>query len=240
MLGDNLYLVILLAGVGIMALVVNHVVTSREQMSEAKRERLNWLSTQAEHTLHALAILKEAGCRQDIVDKLNQHAMALIEEISLLAPDSELMTDISQLKESSDRSRPDKTRFSSDRAVKRAQIYINYAEKLIVEMAKAGKMTGQLARTYQQELYWLNVSLVADAHQVQANRLLEAGDKHTALTHLRHAKAVLVRASVPQRQKQSRLDELQTLIDQIQPKRTWGAGALAESLDEYLNEQNSN
>ncbi|WP_417534116.1 DNA topoisomerase I [Marinobacterium stanieri] len=238
MLGDNLYLVIMLAGVGILALAVNYVITSREQMSEAKRDRLTWLSTQAEHTLHALAILKEAGCRQDIVDKLNQHAMALIEEISLLAPESELMTEVSQLKESSDRSRPDKARFNSDRAVKRAQIYINFAEKLIIQMAKGGKMTGQLARTYQQELYWLNVSLVADAHQNQANNLLEAGDKQTALTHLRHAKAVLVRATAPQRQKQPRLDELQAQIDKLQPKRTWGGGALAESLDDYLNEQN--
>ncbi|MBA4501921.1 DNA topoisomerase I [Marinobacterium marinum] len=236
MLGDNLYLVILLAGVGILALVVNYILTTREQQSEARRERLNWLQTQAEHTLSALAILKETGCRQDIVDKLNQHAMALIEEISLLAPDSELMTQVGDLKETSDRSRPDRTRFNSDRAVKRAQIYINFAEKLIIQMAKAGKMTGQLARTYQQELYWLNVSLVADAHQHQATRLMDMGDKHTALSHLKHAKAVLVRAGVPQRQKQPKLDELQVSIDRIQPKRDWGAGALADSLDDYLND----
>lgn len=236
MLGDNLYLVILIATVGILALVVNYIITTRERDSEARRERLDWLKTQAEHTLHALAILKEGGCRQDIIDKLNQHAMALIEEINLLAPDSELMGQISALKETSDRSRQDRSRFNSDRAVKRAQIYINFAEKLIVQMAKAGKMTGQLARTYQQELYWLNVSLVADAHQHQAQRLLEAGDQHTALSHLRHAKAVLVRATVPQRQKQPKLDELQAAIDRIQPKRNWGAGALAESLDDYLNE----
>ncbi|MBV0931949.1 DNA topoisomerase I [Marinobacterium weihaiense] len=237
MLGDNLYLVLLIAGVGILALVVNYVVTTREQESEARRERLDWLQTQAEHTLNALAVLKETGCRQDIVDKLNQHAMALIEEISLLAPDSELMTQVSDLKETSDRTRPDKTRLNSDRAVKRAQIYINFAEKLLIQMAKAGKMTGQLARTYQEELYWLNVSLVADAHRHQATRLLEMGDKHTALTHLKHAKAVLVRATAPQRQKKPKLDEIQASIDGIQPRRNYGAGALAESLDDYLNEQ---
>ncbi|MBR9828572.1 MAG: DNA topoisomerase I [Oceanospirillales bacterium] len=236
MLGDNLYLVIMIAGVGILALVVNYVVTSREQESEARKERLSWLKTQAEHTLNALSVLKESGCRQDIIDKLNQHAMALIEEISLLAPDSELMTQISELKETSDRTKVDKSRFNSDRAVKRAQIYINFAEKLIVQMAKAGKMTGQLARTYQQELYWLNVSLVADAHQHQANRLSEMGDKHTALTHLKHAKAVLVRATAPQRQKQPKLDEIQASIERIQPKRNFGSGALAESLDDYLND----
>ncbi|PSL14870.1 hypothetical protein CLV44_10646 [Marinobacterium halophilum] len=236
MLGDNLYLVIMIAGVGILALVVNYVVTSREQESEARKERLGWLKTQAEHTLNALSVLKESGCRQDIIDKLNQHAMALIEEISLLAPDSELMTQISELKETSDRTKVDKSRFNSDRAVKRAQIYINFAEKLIVQMAKAGKMTGQLARTYQQELYWLNVSLVADAHQHQANRLSEMGDKHTALTHLKHAKAVLVRATAPQRQKQPKLDEIQASIERIQPKRNFGSGALAESLDDYLND----
>lgn len=237
MLGDNLYLVLMIAGVGILALVVNHVVITREQESSARRERLDWLQTQAEHTLNSLSVLKESSCRQDIVDKLNQHAMALIEEISLLAPDSELMTRISDLKETSDRSRPDKARFNSDRAVKRAQIYINFAEKLIIQLAKAGKMTGQLARTYQQELYWLNVSLVADAHHHQASRLLEMGDKHTALTHLKHAKAVLVRATAPQRQKQAKLNEIQTTIDNLQPKRNFGAGALAESLDDYLNEK---
>jgi hypothetical protein len=237
MLGDNLYLVILIAGVGILALVVNHLVTTREQEAEARRERLSWLQTQAEHTLNALAILKEAGCRQDIIDKLNQHAMALIEEISLLAPDSELMSEISRLKETSDRSKPDKTRFNSDRAVKRAQIYINFAEKLILQMAQAGKMTSQLARTYQMELYWLNVSLVVDAHHYQAKRLLESGDTPAALSHLKHAKAVLVAATVAQRQKQPRLDELQAEIDKIRPKRDWGAGALAESLDDYLNEK---
>jgi len=237
MLGDNLYLVILIAGVGILALAINHVLTSREQRAEARRERLSWLQTQAEHTLHALAILREAGCRQDIIDKLNQHAMALIEEISLLAPDSELMNEISQLKERSDRSRPDKSGFNSDRAIKRAQIYINFAEKLILQMAKGGKMTAQLARTYQAELYWLNVSLVADAHRQQASRLLESGDKLAALSHLKHAKAVLVRATVPQPQKQPHLDSLQAEIDRIQPRRNWDSSALAESLDDYLNEE---
>lgn len=237
MLGDNLYLVILIAGVGILALAINHVLTSREQQAEARRERLSWLQTQAEHTLHALAILREAGCRQDIIDKLNQHAMALIEEISLLAPDSELMNEISQLKERSDRSRPDKSGFNSDRAIKRAQIYINFAEKLILQMAKGGKMTAQLARTYQAELYWLNVSLVADAHRQQATRLLESGDKLAALSHLKHAKAVLVRATVPQPQKQPHLDSLQAEIDSIQPRRNWDSSALAESLDDYLNDE---
>lgn|SRR5690554_4117612 len=235
--GDNLYLLILIAGVGILALAINHVLTSREQQAQARRERLNWLQTQAEHTLHALAILREAGCRQDIVDKLNQHAMALIEEISLLAPDSELMNEISQLKESSDRSRPDKSGFNSDRAIKRAQIYINFAEKLILQMAKGGKMTAQLARTYQAELYWLNVSLVVDAHRQQATRLLESGDKPAALSHLKHAKAVLVRATVPQPQKQPYLDSLQAEIDSIQPRRNRDSSALAESLDEYLSEE---
>lgn len=237
MLGDNLYLVILIAGVGMLALGINHVLTSREQQAQARRERLSWLQTQAEHTLHALAILREAGCRQDIVDKLNQHAMALIEEISLLAPESELMNEITQLKESSDRRREDRSGFNSDRAIKRAQIYINFAEKLILQMAKGGKMTSQLARTYQSELYWLNVSLVADAHRQQASRLLASGDRMEALSHLKHAKAVLVRATVPQQQKQPHLDSIQAEIDKIQPRRSRDSNALAESLDEYLNEE---
>ncbi|MBS98580.1 MAG: DNA topoisomerase I [Oceanospirillaceae bacterium] len=237
MLSDNLIYVLLIAGVGLAALAVNYVVTTREAHNKFRSERLKWLRQQSEHTLNALAILKEVGCRADIVDKLNQHAMSLIEEISALAPDSDLMAEIARNKESTDRIQKRNQGLESDRAVRRAQIYLNYAEKLLLEMGNKGRLTPQLARSYQQELYWLNVSMVTEAHMTQAERLLKSGEKHGALAHYKHAKAVLVRATVPQQQKKPLQDRLQAEIDKLQPRRDYGAGALADSIDDYLGGQ---
>lgn len=237
MLSDNLLYLLLIAALGLGALVINHLLTTREQMRESRGKRLKWLKEQAEHTLNSLAILKEINCRTDIIDRLNQHALALIEEIAVLAPDSELMTEISKVKDSTDRTRPRQDAPKSDREVKKAQIYITFAEKLIIDMADKGKMTAHLARAYQQELYWLNICMVADAHNYQAQQLIEGKDSIGALSHLKHAKALLLKAMVPQRQKQERLRQVQSLIDQIQPKRDYGPGRLAESVDAYLSDQ---
>lgn len=236
MLRDNLVFIILIAVVGVAALLINYFINLRENQQESRSSRLRWLKEQAEHTLNALAILKEADCREDITDKLNQHALALIEEIGVLAPDSELMTDVSRMKETSDRARPTQGAFDSDRAVKRAQIYITFAEKLLIDMANRGKMTPQLAINYQQDLYWLNLSLVADAHLAHSAKLEQGGDKIGALSHLKHAKAILVRAKVTQRQKQPKLDQVQAIIDRIQPPKDFGPGKLAAALDDYLKE----
>jgi len=235
MLSDNLMYVVLIALVGLAALGANYVITSREAHNKFRNERLKWLKQQSEHTLNALTVLNEVGCRSDIVDKLNQHAMSLIEEISALAPDSELLTEIARNKENADRVKKRPGGLESDRAVRRAQIYLNFAEKLLIEMGRKGRLTPQLAKAYQQELYWLNVSMVTEAHITQAERLIAGGEKHGALAHFKHAKAVLVRATVPQQQKQPLLLRLQSEIDKLQPKRDYGAGALADSIDNYLN-----
>lgn len=235
MLSDNLLYVALIALVGIAALTANYVITTREAQSKFRADRLKWLKQQSEHTLTALSVLKEVGCRPDIIEKLNQHAMSLIEEISALAPDSELMAEIIRSKESTDRVQKRVGGLDNDRAVRRAQIYLNFAEKLLLEMGKKGRLTPQLAQAYQQELYWLNVSMVTEAHINQAERLQKNEQQHGALAHYKHAKAVLVRATVPQQQKQALQQRLQQEIDKLQPRRDYGAGALADSLDDYLN-----
>ncbi len=236
MLSDNLVYVLLIALVGTAALAANYLITSREAQSKARAERLKWLKAQSEHTLNALAVLKELGCRADIVDKLNQHALSLIEEISALAPNSELMTQVARSKETTDRTTERASGLESDRAVRRAQIYLNFAEKLLIEMGRKGRLTPQLARAYQQELYWLNVTMVTQAHVTQAAQLLKAGDKHGALAHYKHAKAIAVRATVPIQQKRPLLEQLQAEINQLQPKRDYGSGTLADSLDDYLKQ----
>ncbi|RAU17736.1 DNA topoisomerase I [Nitrincola tibetensis] len=230
---DNLIFLFLIAVLGLLALILNYVITTREEEKAAKSARMKWLKDQSEHTLNALSVLKEINCRSDIIDKLNQHALSLIEEIGILAPDSDLMTDISKIKDSTDRARPKPEAFTNDRAVRKAQIYIRFAEKLFREMVSKGKITASLAKSYQLELYWLNITLVADAHYTHAIDQIQKNDKLTALAHLKHAKAMLVRATVPKRQKQDRLDKVQAQLDLLQPRKDFGRGALADSMETY-------
>ncbi|MBY4676929.1 DNA topoisomerase I [Marinobacterium arenosum] len=234
MLQDNMLYVILLAVVGLIALTANYVLATREQQDKAKSERLNYLSGQAEHIVQALTVLREAGCKPEIIAKIDEHAMSLIEEISILAPDSELYADITQLKNTADSATAAINAFASDRALKRAQIYINFAEKLVLQMARGGKLTVTLARNYQQELYNLKVSVVVEAHIYQGKRYQEQGEMMTGLSHFKHAKALLVGATLPAYKKKERLAELQQLIENVEPKRTRYEGSLADSLDKYL------
>lgn len=235
MLGDNLIYVFLIGLVGILALTVNYLIANRESQNEHRSERLTWLKEQAEHTLNALAVLKEVGCRKDIVEKLNQHAMTLIEEIDAIAPNSDLLADLNREKDSADRMKKREGGLDSDRAVRRAQIYLNYAERLLIELAKKGRITPQLAHIYQQELYWLNVTMVSDAHLNQATRLLGVNEKQAALSHFKHAKAILVRATVPMSQKNDKIKAIQQQIDEIRPRQDYTEGTLADSIDKFLN-----
>lgn len=230
----DLIYILIIALVGAAALSVNYYFTRREQHSQARHERLQWLHKEATHLLDAITLLKSAGAKPELLERLNQKAIRLIEEISLLAPDSELMAHINSHKETADHTQAGEGDFKSDKELKRFQIYINFTEKLLEEMLKKGEITPQLARTFGQDIYWLNISTVAQAHINQANQLLETDDKLSALSHLKHAKAVLVRAMVPPALKQPKLAEIQPVIDAIQPKKSFQGGALADSLDVFL------
>lgn len=234
MLKDNILFVILLAVVGVIALTINYIISTQELQDEAKKERLKWLQQQSEHLFHALTILRELDCKEAIVDKLDEHAMALLEEISLLAPDSELLEKMAELKDTADSALPTTRTLDSDRNLKRAQIYINFSEKMIISLAKGGRLTTTLAKSYQQELYWLKTTMVVDAHLHQGERFLAAADKLTALSHFKHAKAVLMRANIPPHYKASRMSRINGEVEKLQPKRTKYQGTLAESIDRLL------
>lgn len=234
MLNDNLLFVILIAVVGLVAITVNFVITTREQQEEAKDQRLTWLKGQAEHILQAIAVLREADCKPEIIQKINEHATSLLEEVAMLAPDSELFNSLTQQKDTADKAFASAEVFDSDKALKRAQIYINFAEKLVLQLARGGKITLTLARSYQQELYWLRITVVADAHVSQGNRFLQNEDSMTAVSHYRHAKALLVRANIPHTVKKPRLETVDKLIEEIQPRKPRSQGTLADSLDRLL------
>ncbi|SFG61511.1 DNA topoisomerase I [Neptunomonas qingdaonensis] len=234
MLQDNLIYIVIIALIGAIALGISHFISQREHNAIVKSERLTWLRKQAFYTLDAIATLKAAGCKPEILEKLNQHAMLQIEEISMLAPDSDLMTEVNNQKETADRTPPGQGVFNSDKDLKRFKIYVNFTEKLLAEMLKKGKLSTILAENYAQELYWLNISIVADAHMHQAQQFLTQDEKLLALSHMKHAKAVIVRAMVPQQKKQPKLDLIQPQINAIQPRKVNQGGALADSLDNFL------
>ena len=213
MFNDNLIYVVILIAVLLAAVGVNALIQFRDEMNRRRMERLNWLSEQSSHTLNALAVLKQTGCRAEIIEKLDQHAMSLIEEMAALSPKLDLaVPDANDLN-----TPPDPQPLTSDRAIKRAQIYINFAEKLILDMARAGRLTMQLAQSYKQELYWLSITVVADGH-IQQAKILEAENQPlAALSHLKHAKAVMVRAMLPESHKKAKVEELQRDIDRLKP-----------------------
>jgi len=233
-LSDNILYVVLIAVVGLIALTVNFIITTREHQEDAKEKRLIWLKGQAEHILQAISVLREANCKPEIINKINEHATSLLEEVAMLAPDSELFHSLSKQKDTADQAQPSANVFDSDKSLKRAQIYINFSEKLVLQLAKGGKITLTLARSYQQELYWLRITVVADAHIAQGEKFLASEDLMTAVSHFRHAKALLVRANIPQHNKKSRLDIVNGQIEKIQPKRAKSQGTLADSLDRFL------
>lgn len=234
MLKENLIYIVIIALIGAIALTISYIITRREQKAQAKSDRLTWLRKQAIHILDGITTLKSAGASAGLLEKLNKQAMVYIEEISLLAPDSDLMTQVNNQKEAAERTPAGQGLFRSDKDLKRLQIYIRFTEKLLTEQVKKGKLTGTLAKSYGQELYWLNIRVVAEAHENQALQLIADGDKLTALSHLKHAKAVVVRAMIPQAKKQPILERLQPQIEEIQPRKIIHAGALEESIDDFL------
>lgn len=211
MLNANLIYLVIAALVLFAALGVNALIDYRNQLTRQRRERLDWLSKQSSHTLNALAILKQTGCKAEIIEKIDQHAMSLIEEMIALSPKLDMPVPDS----TAGAPAPQPAALNSDRAIRKAQIYIGFAEKLIMELGRGGRITMQLAHAYKQELYWLNVTVVADGHINQAKLLESNGRTLAALSHLKHAKAVMVRAMVSEELKRGRLDALQRDIDRL-------------------------
>lgn len=234
MLQDNLLYVILISIVGIIAITINYIISAREQQNEAKQNRLTWLKHQGETVFAALRVLREVDCNPDIIEKLNVHAMAMYDEIAMLAPDSDLLASMTQLKEIADQALPADHLLDSDRTLKRIQIYINFVDKLVVQMAIGGKITPALAKTYRRELHLLKVTVVADAHIQQGANLLMQDDKNTALSHFKHAKAILLKGSIAHQDRKDRLERVNHEIEQIQPKRNTGRGTLADSIDKLM------
>jgi len=234
MLQDNLLYVILICVVGILAITVNYLISTREQQAEAKDNRLKWLKQQCETVFSALRVLREVDCNPEIIDKLNVHAMALYDELAMLAPDSDLLASMTQLKETADQALPAEHLLDSDRALKRVQIYVNFVEKLILQMAYAGKVSPALAKSYRRDLHLLKITVVADAHIHQGSNLLVQGDKNTALSHFKHAKAILLKGTISHHDRVERLERVNHEIEKIQPRRNHGRGTLADSIDKLM------
>jgi len=220
MLVENIGYIIAIICVGVLAISLNYYITNREQDTSNRQERLTWLNEQATRTLEAMRALKEAGCKPEIIEKLNQHVTLQIEEISTLAPDSDIMNQINQKKEKTDSTFASTTHLGNDRELKRIQIYITYTERLVKQMAKNRSISNKLGKSYMSELYWLNIRNVVDAHRTQAERVLENNDNLTALSHLKHAKAIIFRAQVPNSLKEERLLDIQAKIKLIEPEKT--------------------
>jgi hypothetical protein len=229
---EYIYYLLFIAVIGMCAIGLNYFISRREHAAEVKSDRLRELRTQTFYVLDTITALKSAGCREDILDRLNQHALSLIEEITLLAPDSDLMTQVNNQKETVDRTLPGQAKFSNDKDLKRFQIYINYTEKLLKKMLDQNKISPSQAKGYGQELYWLSILVVAEAHIQQAHQLLNNGERLMAYSHLKHAKAVLVRSMVSQTKKQPKLDEIQPLIKELEPKKTVYEGTLGDKVSD--------
>lgn len=232
MLQDNLIFLFSLIGIGFVALLVNNFFSTREQQQEYRTKRLRMLNKASGEALETLAVLREANCRSEITDALSGYVVSMIEEIATLAPDSDLLQDISAQKESTDRVSAVAGGFNNDRALKKAQIHIQHAEKLCIEMAQAGKLSVSRAKQFQQDLYWLHVSVFVEAHIQQGNYYLDRDDKLLAMSHYKHAKAMIARANVPQKQKQDYIDTIRELLNRARPSSAMAAGNLAASLEE--------
>ena len=60
-------------------------------------------------------------------------------------------------------------------------------------ITRKGRLTPQLARAYQQELYWLNVTMVTQAHVTQAAQLLRITSYNVCYTKLLRGRAFRLR-----------------------------------------------
>lgn len=232
MLQDNLILLFSLIAVGLIALLVNYFISSREQRQEYRSKRLKELRKKSEEVLTTLALLREVNCRSEITDTLSSYVVSMIEEIGQLAPGSDMLEEISAQKESADRAAPIPGNFTNDMALKKAQVHINYAEKLLIEMTKLGKLNIVRAKQFQMDLYWLQVCVFADAHIEQGNYYLERDDKLLAMSHYKHAKAIIARTNVPQKQKQDYIDKIREMLNKARPSSAMAAGNLAASLEQ--------
>ncbi len=239
MLQDNLIFLFSLIVIGFVALLINNFFSNKEQQQEYRSKRLKELNQKTGEVLETLVILKEANCRSEISDALSGYVVSMIEEIATLAPDSDLLQDISTQKEITDRVNPVPGGFNNDRALKKAQIHIHHAEKICIEMAQLGKLSISRAKQFQHDLYWLHVCVFVDAHINQGNFYLERNDKLIAMSHYKHAKAMVARANVPQKQKQAYIDKVRDLLNQARPSSAMATGNLAASLDQLAQKENN-
>ncbi|MDO6563471.1 DNA topoisomerase I [Amphritea sp. 1_MG-2023] len=238
MLQDNLIFLFSLIAVGFVALLVNNFFSTREQQHEYRQKRLKELNKKSAEALESLAVLREANCRTEITDALSGFVVSMIEEISALAPESELLQDIGAQKENTDRITAVPGGFNNDRALKKAQIHIQHAEKMCIEMAQLNKLSVARAKQFQHDLYWLHVCVFADAHINQGNDYLARGDKLVAMSHYKHAKAMVARANVPQKQKQDYIEKIRDLLNRARPSSAMATGNLAASIDLMSQKEN--
>ncbi len=236
MLHDNIIILITIAVVGLLALIGSHIISQREQHAREQAARAKWLGQQAEHGINALGILRACSCKPEIIERIETHVEGLISEMAALTPDNPLLSTLSSQKQNAKRSTAAAATLNSDRAIKRASIFINYARELLTEMVQNNSVSPALAKNYAQELHWLNVSMIATAHLTQGQKSLGTQDKPVALSHLKHAKAVLTRAMVPQQLKQERLTQIQSLLDSLEPRPQRSDGTLADTIDAYFKD----
>ncbi|MGB0733028.1 MAG: DNA topoisomerase I, partial [Pontibacterium sp.] len=233
-LEDNILFIILIAILAVCALALNHYISQKEMREQARKSRLDWLGKQIDNVFETVKVLREIDCNPAISDRILQHALAMYEEIEMLAPESDLFARVTELRTVAEQALPTDNVLDSDRSIKRAQIYIGVAEKIIFALTKRGKLTPALAKSFIRDLYFLKVTVVSDAHIYQGRNMQDAGDEHSALSHYKHAKAILLKASIATAERKERLEKVNALITSIRPDKPRPRGTLADSIDRLL------
>lgn len=210
---NPLILLIILIAILVTALAINYHFHQREQAKLQRQQRSRQLKKDIQQTVDSITALRGANAPAAITNRLTEHAARLINQLAEVNPAAGV---VDQLRSRSDQESPAPIA-SGLHSVQLVQSAIRVTLSILRQQQQFGQITPLEVAEFSKELAWLHIACEADLYTTEGKKLMENGKPALAISHFKHAKTVIAKASSKEPRRNEKLQELRELLDQANP-----------------------
>ena len=210
---NPLILLTILIVILIAALAINYYFHQREQQILMRQQRSRQLKKEIQQTVDALTALRATSAPAAILERLSEHAARLINQLADINPAAGM---VDQLRSRNDLEPPTPPAMGLH-SVQLVQSAIRITLSILRQQQQHGQITPLEVAEFSKELAWLHISSEAEVYTTEGRKLMEHGKLALAISHFKHAKTVVAKASSKEPRRAACLDEIRQLLDEANP-----------------------
>lgn len=211
MTGLIIFLVFLLIG----SLVVSHLAYKKEQELLAREHTFNAYRARAEHIQELITQLTHLPIEHDTWSAIINYLVHILGKMKEVKPEAAYLDDVIAEQEALRNRQPQYQVPASDRAIIKTQKQIRQAMRILRQSRGDGLLSPSALEEGINHLSYIHNLVEIDAHLQQGIEATKGKHHQDAVTHLKHAKGVLLRTVMSDSERKQKLDEVERHLKEV-------------------------